>query len=850
MITRSSVCLSMIVRNEAHVIARALKSVRPHIDHYVIVDTGSTDNTKDVIRETLSDIDGEIIDRPWKDFGHNRTEALELCRDKAEYTMVIDADDEITGTKPLRLIHDEYQLKIIDVGTSYTYVRPHIFRSDLPYRYVGRIHEYLSCDKPIAMENKAILPNLVYRRHTNEGARSIGDVRAKYARDAEILEAVLKEEPNHPDTARHMYYLGQSYRDAGMEDKAIEAFERRATMGGYQEEAFAGLRYIAEYTLVRELQTNDKPDDDAVARIEHAYMRAYEYRPTRIEPIVDLCDFLNKQQRFARSHMLSKSLLDVPMTKDTWLVQPDDYNWRLKDLYATAAYYVGDKHACRLVYEELLRSKKTPIDQLERMQKNLSFCAEIGELAFPTRHVARNHEESDFGPFLDQLKKHIGAGSSELGTHLMLFSLAVSTRAETIVEIGRFRGRSTYALANALKFLKIGWQEVPESHQRPGIDYERLERGVIDRKLYSIEAYPLPEVKTMIADFGLEEFLCWIDKPSGLVTPEDLDGKKIDLCFVDGDHSYQGCLDDVMRFAPMIADGKYMILHDFFGWYQPDGTNGSPIKQVCDAIADDFEHVLLDTSYMSFMLFRKRDKASARASAPAPAAKALLEVVVPRIAKKYWEPRAEVIAYVERLIQPGWKVLEIGPGAIPFSKATHFVDRPSEGQFVMRPNTTCLDVNADKLPFADKEYDFIFCRHVVEDLYNPDLLLKEMNRVGRRGYIETPSALVELTRGVDGGDNPPHRGYIHHRSIVWDHDGVLQLVEKATCIEHMDLEDKSMVLTDPMQWNCYFLWDGELKYRHLQHDIDFKLHVNYGEVLSDAVAAAISSAKAMSSRVR
>jgi glycosyltransferase involved in cell wall biosynthesis len=90
-----TVCLNMIVKNEAPVIRRCLDSVRPIIDHWVIVDTGSTDGTQDIIREHLKDVPGELHERPWKDFAHNRSEALALARPLGGYSLIIDADDTL-----------------------------------------------------------------------------------------------------------------------------------------------------------------------------------------------------------------------------------------------------------------------------------------------------------------------------------------------------------------------------------------------------------------------------------------------------------------------------------------------------------------------------------------------------------------------------------------------------------------------------------------------------------------------------------------------------------------------------------------------------------------------------------
>src|SRR5215472_9696406 len=86
-------CLNMIVENEAAVIARCLASVRPIIDYWVIVDTGSTDGTQDAIRTLMADRPGELYERPWRDFAHNRSEALALAQPHGEYVLWIDADD-------------------------------------------------------------------------------------------------------------------------------------------------------------------------------------------------------------------------------------------------------------------------------------------------------------------------------------------------------------------------------------------------------------------------------------------------------------------------------------------------------------------------------------------------------------------------------------------------------------------------------------------------------------------------------------------------------------------------------------------------------------------------------------
>src|SRR5258707_10229496 len=117
-----TICLNMIVRNEAPVIRRCLDSVIPVIDPWVIVDTGSTDGTQQIIREHLGAIPGELLERPWVNFAHNRTEALQTAFGRADYILVIDADETIecdAGFIMPHLTADSYNVEMRYGGCSY-----------------------------------------------------------------------------------------------------------------------------------------------------------------------------------------------------------------------------------------------------------------------------------------------------------------------------------------------------------------------------------------------------------------------------------------------------------------------------------------------------------------------------------------------------------------------------------------------------------------------------------------------------------------------------------------------------------------------------------------------------------
>jgi glycosyltransferase involved in cell wall biosynthesis len=356
MIGRASVCLNMIVKNESKVIVRCLDAVRALIDHWVIVDTGSTDGTQSLIRDTMAGIPGELHERPWRNFGANRSEALELARGKADYTLIVDADEVLDVSPdfaPPPLTHDAYQLKteLRDLA----YYRTELIRSSLPWRWEGVLHEYLECAAPFT---QAKLEGIVNRPHT-DGARS-ADPR-KYEKDAELLEQALRSEP---DNRRYRFYLAQSYRDAGRPDKALEHYRRRADAGGWEEEVWYSLFQVA-----RSSEWLERPEAEVVM----AYLAAHEFRPTRAESLCELARYERLRKHYAQAYLFAKHAASIALPADILFVDASVYAWRARDEWSIAAYYVGRHDEVLAVTSALLADPKLPESERARVTTNREF---------------------------------------------------------------------------------------------------------------------------------------------------------------------------------------------------------------------------------------------------------------------------------------------------------------------------------------------------------------------------------------------------------------------------------------------------------------------------------------------
>ena len=236
-----TICLNMIVKNEAHIIASTLENLCHYIefDYWVIVDTGSTDDTKQIISDFFKDknIKGELHETEWKNFGFNRSDALSKAFNKTDYLLIFDADDRIVGdfVLPKELNLDGYHLKF---GDNFSYVRLLLVNNALRWKFMGVLHEYIICTN----ENYSCkYENIEGNYHLisgKSGARSNNP--NKYRDDALILEKAYDEAAKLKDDimVRYSFYCAQSYKDAGNHAKSIEWYKKRISHGGWNQEVY------------------------------------------------------------------------------------------------------------------------------------------------------------------------------------------------------------------------------------------------------------------------------------------------------------------------------------------------------------------------------------------------------------------------------------------------------------------------------------------------------------------------------------------------------------------------------------------------------------------------------------
>ena len=351
------VCLNMIVKNESDVITRCLRSVKPIIDYWVIVDTGSTDGTQEIIKEYMKDIPGELHEKPWKNFEHNRNEALDFAKGKSDYILFIDADEVLAYEPDFKLPHLKENFYFITTSFNGTeYVRVQLIDNKLDWKWKGVLHEAI--DAPQRKTSGLItgVKNVV----STDGARSKDP--EKYKKDVKVLEEALVKEPNN---TRYVFYLAQSYRDANDLEKALATYEKVTKMSHWNEEIYFSLFQIA--TLKERL--NYSKDE-----VIQSYYKAFSYRPTRAEPLNRLAEFYRRNDQFAEGYVVAHAGLTMQPPTDLLFVEQWSYDYGLLLECSICAYWLGKYQECHDLTQKILTVKNLPQNVKECAERNLGFA--------------------------------------------------------------------------------------------------------------------------------------------------------------------------------------------------------------------------------------------------------------------------------------------------------------------------------------------------------------------------------------------------------------------------------------------------------------------------------------------
>lgn len=330
----------IMVKNEETVIRETMEPlIKAGIRSFMILDTGSTDNTIGVVKQTYADYgieQGYIVEQPFVDFATSRNYGLQ-CAEKlfpnAGFFLMIDAEWYVQNPEILlplcwQYFHTPYDVFVVnvEVGATEHITANRLFRAHKGAFFVGAVHEYLGLETPN-------MTTPIYIKYSPQRAGMMKS-KERLKRDLEVLFA---EHEKDPSIVRHVFFIGQTYQVMNEIEKACEWYTKASEMQGWPE-----MLFIAKF---RAAQCHEALGDWPLALA--AYLKAYQMRPTRAEPLVSLAVHYWNIGEPCVSYMFAKQALTIEYpTFDSCYVNKDIYDQMryqvlARAAWATAQYDVG-----------------------------------------------------------------------------------------------------------------------------------------------------------------------------------------------------------------------------------------------------------------------------------------------------------------------------------------------------------------------------------------------------------------------------------------------------------------------------------------------------------------------------
>ena len=314
-----------IVRNEAAVLPRCIASLMPHVDCAVVVDTGSTDKTPELIREMFAAAGKpvQIHSAPFVDFAQARNDALAIARASPlafEWLLLSDADMEFRVRTPDWINgHRGQAFDLKQTAGTVSYFNRRLLHRDAPAEYRGVTHEFL------AVPTDGVLDGAEFIDHADGANRP-----EKFARDIALLKEALRTETDPGLIQRYHFYLGQSFFDLGDWANAATHYQKRTTLGGFAEEVWNSQLHVAH--CLGNLGNH--------AGFVHELLKAYELRPQRAETLYDLAKYYRERGENFTSLLFSEAAMRTPYPQDDLLFVNDFvYSAGARSEFSVCAYY-------------------------------------------------------------------------------------------------------------------------------------------------------------------------------------------------------------------------------------------------------------------------------------------------------------------------------------------------------------------------------------------------------------------------------------------------------------------------------------------------------------------------------
>ena len=348
-----TLCLTMIIKDSDRSIIPVLESVKPYIDNWTILDTGSTDNTKEIVRKCMRGCPGNLYEEPFVDFSTSRNRVLDLAGTKCKYTLMLDDTYILTGGKKLkrflkRSTKDSYNIIIADNSKEYFSCR--ILRTTAKLRYKYKIHEVIDTEntRNLKLENVFI--------YDEYSSYMVARTETRYRNDIKLLLEDLDDNPKDP---RIIFYIAETYCRIGDYKNAEKYYNLRTQLPGDPIEVF--LAYFGLGMLYN--RYIKKPWKFS----EEMYLSAFKVYPNRSESLLEIAKHYHHLENYKKTYECMKKAVQIPMPHDGHPVGYTTYREEIPYLLIDSAIRVGEIEYAKTITRKVISENPKNIQKFHNV---------------------------------------------------------------------------------------------------------------------------------------------------------------------------------------------------------------------------------------------------------------------------------------------------------------------------------------------------------------------------------------------------------------------------------------------------------------------------------------------------
>jgi tetratricopeptide (TPR) repeat protein len=221
-------------------------------------------------------------------------------------------------------------------------------------------------------------PAVVIRRLADELGLEVTDAQIEAAADSvvkpadvprdvdpyqRLIDQLLPEVKRNPADVRSISLLAQAYFDSRDFANALKWFTRKIEIGGRPDEEI----YLAMLRVAQSMEKLDTPWPD----VQDAYLRAWEFRPTRAEPLYGIARHYREEKRYRLGYLFAERAAEIPLPEDDMILPyPDIYAWSAADEHAVCAHRIGKHPEAFTLWRRLLARPDIPNSERQRIAVN------------------------------------------------------------------------------------------------------------------------------------------------------------------------------------------------------------------------------------------------------------------------------------------------------------------------------------------------------------------------------------------------------------------------------------------------------------------------------------------------